>query len=203
MAALCRREGICCFDCCSAKICGFRRILRTSRAAPGAGSFRPHVRFLRGRCSRPCLALEVDHVGKTVRGNPFPLAGRGARRRPGSRPAKPRRTGRGRDRARVRGHRRCGRPGHRLGRAQRRRPPLPGRRAFRGRALRPLCRALRPDAGRRRQAPRPARLAGLRHGRGGGAAREGWRRYYAPRAFTCTVREDGRVKLKTSRLGRY
>jgi hypothetical protein len=31
----------------------------------------------------------------------------------------------------------------------------------------------------------------------------GWRRGYAPRAFTCTVREDGRVKLKTSRLRRY
>jgi hypothetical protein len=31
----------------------------------------------------------------------------------------------------------------------------------------------------------------------------GWRRGYAPRAFTCTVREDGRVKLKTSKLRRY
>ena len=31
----------------------------------------------------------------------------------------------------------------------------------------------------------------------------GWRRGYAPRAFTCTVREDGRVKLKTKRLRRY
>jgi hypothetical protein len=30
----------------------------------------------------------------------------------------------------------------------------------------------------------------------------GWRRGYAPRAFTCTVREDGRVKLKTSKLRR-
>jgi len=53
-----------------------------------------------------------------------------------------------------------------------------------------------------------------RHGRSswrvygtvGGAAigdANGWRRGYAPRAFTCTVREDGRVKLKTSRLRRY
>jgi hypothetical protein len=32
---------------------------------------------------------------------------------------------------------------------------------------------------------------------------EGWRRGYAPRAFTCTVRDDGRVKLKTSRLRLY
>jgi hypothetical protein len=53
-----------------------------------------------------------------------------------------------------------------------------------------------------------------RHGRGGwrvygtvgGAAignSNGWRRGYVPRAFTCTVREDGRVKLKTSKLSRY
>lgn len=53
-----------------------------------------------------------------------------------------------------------------------------------------------------------------RHGRSswrvygtvGGAAigdSNGWRRGYAPRAFTCTVREDGRVKLKTSKLRRY
>ncbi len=53
-----------------------------------------------------------------------------------------------------------------------------------------------------------------RHSRGrwrvygtvGGAAigdSNGWRRGYAPRAFTCTVRDDGRVKLKTSRLRRY
>jgi len=53
-----------------------------------------------------------------------------------------------------------------------------------------------------------------RHGRSGwrvfgtvgGAAigdANGWRRGYAPRAFTCTVREDGRVKLKTSKLRRY
>jgi hypothetical protein len=40
----------------------------------------------------------------------------------------------------------------------------------------------------------------------GGAAignSNGWRRGFVPRAFTCTVREDGRVKLKTSRLRRY
>ncbi|MGZ8286548.1 MAG: hypothetical protein ACXW27_10365 [Allosphingosinicella sp.] len=53
-----------------------------------------------------------------------------------------------------------------------------------------------------------------RHGRGGwrvygtvaGAAigdSNGWRRGYVPRAFTCTVREDGRVKLKTGKLRRY
>ena len=30
-----------------------------------------------------------------------------------------------------------------------------------------------------------------------------WRRGYAPRAFTCTVRDDGRVKVKTKRLRRY
>ncbi|MGA9582782.1 MAG: hypothetical protein WBR13_12525 [Allosphingosinicella sp.] len=53
-----------------------------------------------------------------------------------------------------------------------------------------------------------------RHGRSsrrvygtvGGAAigdSNGWRRGYAPRAFTCTVREDGRVKLKTNKLRSY
>ena len=53
-----------------------------------------------------------------------------------------------------------------------------------------------------------------RHSRGswrvygtvGGAAignSDGWRRGYVPRAFTCTVRDDGRVKLKTSKLSRY
>ena len=36
-----------------------------------------------------------------------------------------------------------------------------------------------------------------------GGRGEGWRRYYAPRAFTCTVRDDGRVKFRSSRLGRY
>jgi hypothetical protein len=44
------------------------------------------------------------------------------------------------------------------------------------------------------------------YGTVGGAAlgdSNGWRRGYVPRAFTCTVREDGRVKLKTSRLRRY
>lgn len=44
------------------------------------------------------------------------------------------------------------------------------------------------------------------YGTVGGAAigdSNGWRRGYAPRAFTCTVREDGRVKLKTKKLRRY
>lgn len=44
------------------------------------------------------------------------------------------------------------------------------------------------------------------YGTVGGAAigdSNGWRRGYVPRAFTCTVREDGRVTLKTSRLRRY
>lgn len=31
---------------------------------------------------------------------------------------------------------------------------------------------------------------------------DGWRRGYSSRAFTCTVREDGRVKFKSSRLRR-
>jgi hypothetical protein len=30
-----------------------------------------------------------------------------------------------------------------------------------------------------------------------------WRGGYAPRAFTCTVRDDGRVKLRTKRIRRY
>jgi hypothetical protein len=40
----------------------------------------------------------------------------------------------------------------------------------------------------------------------GGAAigdSNGWRRGFAPRAFTCTVGEDGQARLKTSRLRRY
>lgn len=44
------------------------------------------------------------------------------------------------------------------------------------------------------------------YGTVGGAAlgdSNGWRRGYVPRAFTCTVREDGRVKLKTSKLRMY
>jgi len=53
-----------------------------------------------------------------------------------------------------------------------------------------------------------------RHGRGGwrvyGTVNDGGgqgygyglRRGFGPRAFTCTVREDGRVKLKTSKLRR-
>jgi hypothetical protein len=37
----------------------------------------------------------------------------------------------------------------------------------------------------------------------GAAYGSAWRRGYAPRAFTCTVRDDGRVKVKTKRLRRY
>jgi hypothetical protein len=54
----------------------------------------------------------------------------------------------------------------------------------------------------RRQGPGGWRV----YGTVGGAAigdSNGWRRGFAPRAFTCTVRENGRVKLKTSRLRRY
>jgi hypothetical protein len=36
-----------------------------------------------------------------------------------------------------------------------------------------------------------------------GSNGDGWRRGYGPRAFTCTVRDDGRVKFKTRRLRRY
>ncbi|HEX8062839.1 MAG TPA: hypothetical protein VF535_06450 [Allosphingosinicella sp.] len=32
---------------------------------------------------------------------------------------------------------------------------------------------------------------------------DGWRRGFAPRAFTCTVGEDGRARLKTRKLRRY
>ena len=46
------------------------------------------------------------------------------------------------------------------------------------------------------------RVYGTVSGAGIGNMRGGWRGY-APRAFTCTVREDGRVRLKTSRLRRY
>jgi hypothetical protein len=45
------------------------------------------------------------------------------------------------------------------------------------------------------------RVEGTVAGAGIGDTRGGWRGY-APRAFTCTVREDGRVKLETSRLRR-
>jgi hypothetical protein len=44
------------------------------------------------------------------------------------------------------------------------------------------------------------------HGTVAGAAiggPNGWRRGFAPRAFTCTVSDDGRVRLKTSRLRLY
>ncbi len=40
-------------------------------------------------------------------------------------------------------------------------------------------------------------------GGGYGSGGYGLRRGYGHRAFTCTVREDGRVKLKTKRLRRY
>lgn len=46
------------------------------------------------------------------------------------------------------------------------------------------------------------RVYGTVSGAGIGDMRGGWRGY-APRAFTCTVREDGRVRLKSSRLLRY
>ena len=38
---------------------------------------------------------------------------------------------------------------------------------------------------------------------GGSAYGSAWRAGYAPRAFTCTVRDAGRVKLKTKRYRRY
>lgn len=46
------------------------------------------------------------------------------------------------------------------------------------------------------------RVYGTATGAGIGDMRGGWRGY-APRAFTCTVRGDGRVRLKTKRLRRY
>lgn len=48
------------------------------------------------------------------------------------------------------------------------------------------------------------RVYGVTDGYGGGYYdRYSSSRYYAPRSFTCTVRDDGRVKLKTNRLRRY
>jgi hypothetical protein len=38
---------------------------------------------------------------------------------------------------------------------------------------------------------------------GGYGSGYGLRRGYGPRAFTCTVREDGRVRVKTKKLRRY
>jgi hypothetical protein len=54
----------------------------------------------------------------------------------------------------------------------------------------------------RRQGRYSWRVYGTVGGGGIGNIRGGWRGY-APRAFTCTVREDGRVKLKTRRLRGY
>lgn len=48
-----------------------------------------------------------------------------------------------------------------------------------------------------RYSRRSWRVWGVVESAGYGSA---WRRGYAPRAFTCTVRDDGRVKLKTRRL---
>ena len=47
------------------------------------------------------------------------------------------------------------------------------------------------------------RVYGTVNDGGGDRGRLRLRRGYVPRAFTCTVREDGRVKLKTKRLRRY
>ncbi|HEX9964981.1 MAG TPA: hypothetical protein VGB04_08355 [Allosphingosinicella sp.] len=52
----------------------------------------------------------------------------------------------------------------------------------------------------RRHSRRSWRVYGTVDGAGYGGR---WGRGYGPRAFNCTVREDGRVKLKTSRLRRY
>lgn len=50
----------------------------------------------------------------------------------------------------------------------------------------------------RRHGRRSWRVYGIVSGYG-----DGWRNGYSSRAFTCTVREDGRVKFKSSRLRRY
>jgi hypothetical protein len=52
----------------------------------------------------------------------------------------------------------------------------------------------------RRYGRRSWRVYGTVDGAGYG---DRWGRGYGPRAFTCTVRDDGRVKLKTNRLRRY
>jgi hypothetical protein len=49
----------------------------------------------------------------------------------------------------------------------------------------------------RRYGRRSWRVYGTADPRGGGY---GYGRSYAPRSFTCTVRDDGRVKLKTKRI---
>jgi hypothetical protein len=47
------------------------------------------------------------------------------------------------------------------------------------------------------------RVYGTVNDGGGQGYGYGLRRGYGPRAFTCTVRDDGRVRLKTSKLRRY
>jgi hypothetical protein len=49
---------------------------------------------------------------------------------------------------------------------------------------------------------RSFRVYGVTDGYSGGYY-DRYRRSYGPRSFTCTVREDGRVKVKTRRLRRY
>ena len=50
---------------------------------------------------------------------------------------------------------------------------------------------------------RSFRVYGITEGYGAGYYDRYRSRGYAPRSFTCTVREDGRVKVKTKRLRRY
>jgi hypothetical protein len=50
---------------------------------------------------------------------------------------------------------------------------------------------------------RSFRVYGTTQGYGGGGYYASRSRGYAPRSFTCTVQDDGRVKLKTKRLRRY
>jgi hypothetical protein len=53
---------------------------------------------------------------------------------------------------------------------------------------------------------RSFRVYGTTGGYGGGYGRDYYgsrSRGYGPRSFTCTVQDDGRVKLKTKRLRRY
>ncbi len=49
---------------------------------------------------------------------------------------------------------------------------------------------------------RSFRVYGIAEGFGGGYYDRYRSRQYAPRSFTCTVRDDGRVKVKTRRLRR-
>lgn len=55
----------------------------------------------------------------------------------------------------------------------------------------------------RRHSRRSWRVYGTVNDGGGYGGGYGLRRGYGLRAFTCTVREDGRVKLKTKRMRRY